>query len=174
MSRGQNALVAAGMLGMAGCGVVNVVAAVRADDVDSATGFLAVGVGLAVWCAVWLTLAVRAVAQGVFARPEHLLARGLLRTWRVPWQDLRAIRIAEASHGMGGRYHVPAVDFVVASTPARRGPRELPQRATSSPAVERRTVTFHWLATVTQRRAQRHAERLHLLAVRAGAGLEQG
>ncbi|MEU8003106.1 hypothetical protein AB0B66_18265 [Catellatospora sp. NPDC049111] len=43
-----------------------------------------------------------------------------------------------------------------------------------SPAVEYRTVTFHWLATVTQRRAQRHADRLHLLAVQAGAGLEQG
>ncbi|WP_144120611.1 PH domain-containing protein [Catellatospora sichuanensis] len=175
VNRGQNALVAAGMLVIALCGVGNVVAAVRRAEVTSVAGILMTGLGLAVWCAVWLTLAVRAATQGVFARPEYLLVRGLLRTWRIPWPSLRAVRIYEGSHGKGGLYYAPAIDFVV--TPARTGrdgSRDLPGRVGTPPAPEFRTVNVHWLATVTEQHVQRHADRIRALAVESGGGLEGG
>ncbi|GIF98597.1 hypothetical protein [Catellatospora citrea] len=172
VSPGQNALVAVGMLGMALCGGGNVVAAVRREEAVSAAGLPVAGLGLALWCALWLTLAVRAASQGVYSREEHLLVRGLLCTRRIPWQSLRAVRVFEGSHGAGGRYYAPALDYVV--TPARTGRDgsfELPAQAGSPRAVEYRTVNLRWLATTTERRVQRHADRIYELAVAAGAEL---
>ncbi|MEU8079556.1 hypothetical protein AB0B31_29435 [Catellatospora citrea] len=175
VSRGQNALVAAGMLMLALCGAANVVAALRRGEVASVAGIIAAGAGLVIWCAAWLTLAVRASLQGVFARPQHLLVRGLVRTWRIPWQSLRAVRLHAGFHGMGGLYHAPAIDFVVSPARTRRdGFRDLPGRVRTTPAVEYRTVDLHWLATVTERGAQRHADRIRALAVEAGVGLDGG
>jgi hypothetical protein len=165
----QNILMAVTMLLMALIGAATWFVMIARIAPDSRPTTVTGAAAAVAWAAAWSVLAVRAARLGVNAEQGCLVARGMLRTRRVPCPDVIEVPVVEASNGRGGTYFAPVIVYRVAPEPLGRSTRRELLLAVGVPATSRTASVFLiWLASLSEQGAQRHANRIRVMAGHSG------
>ncbi|WP_144122005.1 hypothetical protein [Catellatospora sichuanensis] len=167
-SRWQNAAMAAAMLAMGMAGALGCFIEISRIAPDSTLTALAAATAAAACATAGSTLAVRAVRSGVTAERDVLVIRGMLSTRHVPRADVIAVPVVEAPNGRGGTYFTPVIVYRADPKPPGRAARRELLTAVGVPAeAQTASVFLLRLASLSERGAQRHADRILVMATRA-------
>lgn len=112
------------------------------------TAVVTVGIGLAA------LFVVRTARLGVYARPDGLQIRGMLRTRTFPWPAVIGTTTQRRTNGRGGRYYLPTL---VVRRPERIDRRALVVLARDQRPTHDRLIGLIWLSAATEKAAQRRA-----------------
>ncbi|GAB4049726.1 hypothetical protein GCM10028775_19300 [Catellatospora paridis] len=158
---------AAAMLAMGTAGALGCFIQITRIAPDSTLTVLAAAAAAVACATAGSTLAIRAARSGVTAERDVLVIRGMLSTRHVPRADVIAVPVVKAPNGRGGTYFTPVIAYRVDPKARGRTARRELVTALGVPAEPRTASVFLLrLASLSERAAQRHADRIRTMATR--------
>jgi hypothetical protein len=123
-------------------------------------------VGIVVVLGVGALVVVRTARLGVFARPEGLLVRSILRNRMYPWAVIITTTAETRTNARGQTYYLPTLIIGLPEPVDRRALVVLPP---DQRRIEYWHIGLIWLSEATQKTAQRRARRVQLMIDAAGS-----